>query len=669
MIEIGTPDGGVARFPDGTPDTTIKAAMRKAFGGPQDQPRLEWSDVPGQALQNAPESALNFGKAMVQPVIHPVDTLQALVDLPTGAIREGTRAILPESTFNNVDEYLFGPKDVADRASQRATAVANFYKDRYFSGADGFKNALATDPIGVLADFATVFTGGELTAARIAGETSNVTRTLGAVARATDPLTPFRAAKNAVFPQSPEQAVNRAMPGIDQRTLDAANRLRIDAQQRGINLSWPEAIQQASGGATRLGDLQRVVENSEGGGATMRQFYADQPAQVDAAARQQFEDIAPQPMIPERLGPRVQQAAEGDIDAVRRGINRQTRPLYQAAENQVLPPNHPALSDPAFLEAVRTVRGDPVIGPTLAHLPDNSIGVIDAVQKELKARATALETPGSKEGLNPQRAALTREARRQATNAARNASPEYDAAVQYQRQLRDDYLNPLEEGPTGKTSRTTDVGAQTQALFPNKPQAQSEIGTARAIRGISSRDPAAAEGIVRQHLETAFNEASQRIQSGENPAGGAKFAAVIAGNPQQRANLVAALRALPNGAVLWRGFNRFLDIMEATGKRPAPNSMTTFNTQIQKELERGGAVGEVASIAASPQKALTYIKDRYAQYRLGRGTAELARLFTEGNLQDFQRILRLAPGSPQAIGILVRLIGQTSVTATEAVPE
>jgi hypothetical protein len=459
----------------------------------------------------------------------------------------------------------------------------------------------------------------------------------------------------------PERMATQAMGNLDDAALAQAGRLMYEARRMGVDLTWPEAVQQITNSGTRLGDLQRVVENSSGGGPVMREFYADRPQQVAGAAQQQFQQIAPQPMVPERLGPRVQQAADTEISGVNRAINNQTRPLYQAAEQQQLPPNSPALQDPAFQEAIRQIRNNPVLAPRFAHLPDNSIGMVDAAQKIMRSRAEALQVPGP--GLNPYEASVTRQSRRQVTNEARNQSPEYAAAVQYQRQARDQYLNPLQEGPTGKLAGTTDVGKQTGALFPNKPQAQSEAGVSRAMRGIGRTDPQAAENLVRQHLETNFNEATQRIQSGQNPFGGAKFSAIVAGNRQQRRNLFAAIRALPHGDVLWRGFNRFLDVMEATGKRPAPNSATEFNAQLRKELEQGGLAGEAATILATPQKAMTFISDNYKRFRLGRGTEDLARLFTQGNLRDFQRLLRTGPNSPQAVAIMVRLIGQANAGA------
>jgi hypothetical protein len=469
----------------------------------------------------------------------------------------------------------------------------------------------------------------------------------------------------------PERMVSQAMGSLDDATLTAAGRLMIDADRVGVPLTWPEAVQHASNGATRLTDLQRIVENSTGGGPIMRTFYADRPYQVRDAAKAEFDQIAPNPLPPESLGPRAQAGAQARIDEVNAAINNQTRPLYDASEQQLVPtqnsrtgatlPNAVILRNPAYLEAVRYIRNDPVLGPQFAHLPDNAVGMVDAAQKIMRSQAEGLKVPG--QGMDPFKSSLIGQSRQEVTNAAKAASPEYDGAVQWQAQLRGQHLDPLTEGPTGKVAATSDVGAQTRAIFPDQPQARSEAGVAKAVRGIGRTDPEAAASIVRQHLETQFNEATQKIQSGQNPSGGARFASVISGNPQQRKNLVAALKQLPNGSTLWKGFSRFLDVLEATGKRPAQNSVTTFNAQLQKELEQGGLTGEAATIAASPQKALSYIRDRYAQFRLGKGTAQLARLFTAGNLDDFRRLINSGPGSPQAVAVAVRFLSQVNAAA------
>jgi hypothetical protein len=659
MIEIEAPDGSIAEFPDGTPDATIKAVMRKAYGGGQQPSTVSdmLATVPA-GLARAAASIPGMIGDLPRGAEYVADwTVGKIAGKTPEQVRTDRLARQQEAAEQSGIPRLPNPQDLisTEKVLEAVQPVTGELYQPQTKAGKYLDTTLSFLPAAVSPGSALQRAGQVVVpavASEAAGQATEGTflepaaRIAAAIAGGG---TVALASRNGV----PERMAGQAMAALDDAALARAGRLMIDAERQGIPLTWPEAIQQVTNSATRLTDLQRVVENSERGGPIMREFYADRPAQVQAAGMQQFEQIAPNPLIPEVVGPRVQRAAEGEIDATQAAINRQTRPLYNAAANQVLPPNHPALQDPAFLEAVRQVRADPIVGPRLANLPDNSIGVIDEVQKRLRDDRDALRAQG-----RGYAASLTGEARRQVSNAARNQSPEYDAAVQMQRQSRQAYLNPLEQGPTGKLAGTTDVGNQTRAMFPSQPQAGSEAGVERAMRGIRRTDPEAAANLVRQHLETRFNEATQRIQSGENPMGGAKFSSAIAGNPQQRANLAAALRALPNGSTLWRGFNRFLDVLEATGKRPTPNSMTRFNDEMIKELERGPLTQEAAAIVASPQKAFSYIKDNYARFRLGRGTEQLARLFTQGNLSDFRRLLNHGPGSPQAVAVMVRFLSQ-----------
>lgn len=164
------------------PAPPVQAPVQNA----PEQP-IQWADVPGMAMRNTPQSAYNFGEAMLQPFLHPIDTIGAMGDMGAGALREGARAVLPQSAFNYIDS-IGGNTESAERASATASAVGEYLKDRYGS-VEGFKKALATDPIGVAGDVAGVLTGGEMLAAKIAGKGSKAATLLGTAANVTNPLT------------------------------------------------------------------------------------------------------------------------------------------------------------------------------------------------------------------------------------------------------------------------------------------------------------------------------------------------------------------------------------------------------------------------------------------------------------------------------------------------
>lgn len=139
------------------PDAPQKAQSDPWSAFP-DAPKKEvaWADVPGQALKNLPKSALEFGKAVIQPILHPVDTGKALLSLGDAI---GSKISRPGELLR-VGDAAPTQQELTARATREAPADAlgQFLKDRY-GGADAIKNTLATDPVGSAADLASVLTG------------------------------------------------------------------------------------------------------------------------------------------------------------------------------------------------------------------------------------------------------------------------------------------------------------------------------------------------------------------------------------------------------------------------------------------------------------------------------------------------------------------------------
>ncbi|MCJ2129217.1 hypothetical protein [Methylobacterium sp. E-045] len=224
-----------------------------------------------------------------------------------------------------------------------------------------------------------------------------------------------------------------------------------------------------------------------------------------------------------------------------------------------------------------------------------------------------------------------------------------------------DGMAAVERSPLGKLAERPDVKKAIAVLFPSKPTAGSAQDVTSAIKAVVRNDQRAGRELVRIHLETEFKEATQRLQSGPNQGGGARFAAVIRGNELQAENLSAALRALPDGAAINAGFSRFLDIMEATGQRQGIGSKTTFNTALREELKDGGLKRELAGAAATGGfKLPTRIMNAFDNWQAGKNVEELSRLFTtpEGG----RRLAQLANAQPGAstIALLNRLVSLTA---------
>lgn len=130
---------------------------------------LSWGDVPMEALSNLPKSAMGLAEGLVQPVLHPIDTLTSLGSIVGGVL-------------NKLD-----PTGAIKFDEGSADAVGGWFASRYGS-MDGFKRAIAEDPAGVLADAATVLTAGGAGAARVGGKIGQIGAKAAKVGNAIDPF-------------------------------------------------------------------------------------------------------------------------------------------------------------------------------------------------------------------------------------------------------------------------------------------------------------------------------------------------------------------------------------------------------------------------------------------------------------------------------------------------
>jgi hypothetical protein len=108
-----------------------------------------WSDVAVQAYANAPQSALNFAHGLYESITNPKQTLSSISDL----MQAGLSKVIPESMIDP------NAKPAVGRGKVAGEAMAEHFKERYGS-AEGFKEALAKDPVGVASDISTVLSMG-----------------------------------------------------------------------------------------------------------------------------------------------------------------------------------------------------------------------------------------------------------------------------------------------------------------------------------------------------------------------------------------------------------------------------------------------------------------------------------------------------------------------------
>lgn len=130
----------------------------------------------GRAYENVGASAVEFGRNVIQPFIAPVETAQAI-----GQVGRGL--------YSKAQGALGVQQDPAQKAMNEAAAnaVGQMYADRYGS-LSRVKETLATDPVGLLSDAASVLTLGGAAAARAPGVVGQVARGAQSVGAAIDPL-------------------------------------------------------------------------------------------------------------------------------------------------------------------------------------------------------------------------------------------------------------------------------------------------------------------------------------------------------------------------------------------------------------------------------------------------------------------------------------------------
>lgn len=464
-------------------------------------------------------------------------------------------------------------------------------------------------------------------------------------------------------------ALAPALQGVDDAALSSARSLMDDAARQGVTLTWDEAINKATSGATNLGAVRRVVEQSPEGAAVLRPIMAERPAQVAAATGRALDDIGPQAAAPHSLGREAGAIAEGRVNQARDAINTASEPSYTAASTVRLSPQDMSRvrALPGYPEAAAAVRSDPQLARYVQGLPEDSVGFLNEVKKQLDTAAENAASPVNAQK-NMQRSAGFGSDAAAVKQAGEAASPDYARALAIQAQGRQQILQPILDGPLGRIAKKDATTKEAiDALFPANPLPGSAADVTAAMGALASKSPRVAQQLVRTHAEGVFNQTAKALQGGDNVMGGAKFAAALRGNAQQAENLEAAVRALPNGADRWTGFSRFLDIMEATGKAPAPNSATAQNLQIQNSMKGGSMWGEAANAAATGGLKLPgRITKWYEETQQGKNAAGLAKLLIDPDALGVLRALAKEPStSTKATVLAARLATLASQTRNQ----
>jgi hypothetical protein len=251
MPLVSMPDGAQVQFPDDMQPEQIRSMMIEKFPQLANPAEVEsLANAPANReflanmVKNVPSSAVNLATNIVQPVLHPVDTVTGIYNAGKGALQKAG-VVSGEDAIPNAD------------------AVGQFFKERY-GGAKEIAKTIEEDPVGFLADLSTVLSLGGTAVARapgVAGEIAGAARTAGT---AINPLTPVAAAvRRVVTPLS--TAPTRAA---------AVENLRAE----GVDVS--------AGQSTGKKFLRKAEE--ELGGSTTQALAERQSEQFTAAVARRF---------------------------------------------------------------------------------------------------------------------------------------------------------------------------------------------------------------------------------------------------------------------------------------------------------------------------------------------------------------------------------------------
>jgi hypothetical protein len=163
-----------------------------------------------EMVKNIPKSAAQFGEDIIQPFLHPVDTVKGVGTLASGAVSRGSRNVANmlnnfiAQTGVNVKPAI--PPEPAEN-EQSINALVDMVKGRYGS-IDAAKQTLMNDPVGVLADASMVLTGGGSVVARAPGIVGRAGKVAQKVGMAAEPINIVKGAGKAVL----SKAVPKGMP-------------------------------------------------------------------------------------------------------------------------------------------------------------------------------------------------------------------------------------------------------------------------------------------------------------------------------------------------------------------------------------------------------------------------------------------------------------------------
>lgn len=439
----------------------------------------------------------------------------------------------------------------------------------------------------------------------------------------------------------------------------AINDLMKKSQQEGIPLTPAEMTNLRSLKAEQnfLGDSPRSAD-------IMGDFYTKRNTeQVPAAVERMLGKISPTESA--EVGARnLQQGAEGAIKTQMAERVAASSPLYKEVFPKRVAPTHIqslAQNNNLIRNAINGARRDPVTKfyiekyekETGAKITNNSVGFLDAVKQSLDGKASAALRSGNQKEADAY------------TESAVQLREMIDRTVPAYKEARAAYagespaVSALKEGEIGlaANAKQTNLERIPKMIFESGPKAVQEN---RAAFMRAGKEKEWNDGL-RSYLQSAFDQASKEFKTGNvNP--GASFRAKVFGTAKQKSALKSAM-----SNEQWAGFNRLMDVLEASGRVTQGGSRTHFAGAMAENMKGDatkGVVGQTIKTASNPFAIPARIRAAYEDMRLGKYTEEMASVITspEG-MKELKRLKALDPRSARAMVITSQILTQFGIGA------
>lgn len=349
-----------------------------------------------------------------------------------------------------------------------------------------------------------------------------------------------------------EKLVGDSIAGATPDQIREATQLMREGEAVNTPITFAEAIQKVTGGATRAGNLQRVLEGTpEGKTGPLATMFSERPAAYRSAVANWADQVAPRTDTPSDIGARAQAAAKAGLGEVDKQRSQMTTPLYDVVNDEQFPqqdvsdlmdaigaraaadktgivsgplnkvldqltddgataaakadyakqtaaaaaapaPSVRGAAEQAWAQA--TGNGAPAATPASPALPPGRIPVtdganLDRVRKNVRDDAENGLASGH---YTPEQAKNLRDVA-DWMDQLLEQSPTFRQAKALHINITDNDVRPLQAGPVGKIAATQDVGSQAQALYPTAAKEGAAAETAKGVRMLRVGEQAAQE--------------------------------------------------------------------------------------------------------------------------------------------------------------------------------